>query len=72
MNEMPKIPKVQMPTVSLSDQMRQSAATGALLHEVTAVVSDYRADPVSKAYQNLFDSEAHRTREKCGSVMPKP
>ena len=44
----------------------------ALLHEVKAVVDDYRADPVSKAYANLFDSEEHRTCKKCGNVMPKP
>ena len=42
------------------------------MHEVTAVVSDYRADPVSKAYQTLFDSEDHRTCKKCGNMMPKP
>jgi 3-hydroxyanthranilate 3,4-dioxygenase len=28
MNEMPKIPKVQMPIVSLADQMQQLADTG--------------------------------------------
>jgi hypothetical protein len=28
MNEMPKIPKVQMPIVSLAEQMRQLAETG--------------------------------------------
>jgi 3-hydroxyanthranilate 3,4-dioxygenase len=44
----------------------------ALLHEVSAVVHDYRADPVSKAYADLFDYEEHRTCKKCGNVMPKP
>jgi 3-hydroxyanthranilate 3,4-dioxygenase len=44
----------------------------ALLHEERCVVGDYRADPVSKAYQNFFDSEAARTCKRCGSVMPKP
>ena len=44
----------------------------ALLHEVQAVVDDYRKDPVSKAYQSLFDSEEARTCKKCGNVMPKP
>ena len=33
---------------------------------------DYRDDPVSKAYQKLFDSEEFRTCKKCGTVMPKP
>lgn len=44
----------------------------ALLHEEAAVVGDYREDPVSKAYQRLFDSEAFRTCKQCGHVMPKP
>ena len=44
----------------------------ALLHEERCVVSDYRADPVSKAYQNFFDSEEARTCKKCRNVMPKP
>ena len=43
-----------------------------LLHEERCVVSDYRADPVSKAYQKFFDSEEFRTCKKCGTVMPKP
>jgi 3-hydroxyanthranilate 3,4-dioxygenase len=43
-----------------------------LLHEVKAVVDDYKKDPVSKAYQEFFDSEEARTCKKCGSVMPKP
>jgi 3-hydroxyanthranilate 3,4-dioxygenase len=36
------------------------------------VVGDYRADPVSKAYQTFFDSEEFRTCKACGSVMPAP
>ena len=44
----------------------------ALLHEESCVVGDYRADPVSKAYQNFFDSEAARTCKRCGAVMPRP
>jgi hypothetical protein len=32
-----------------------------LLHEEEFVVSDYRADPVSQAYKNFFDSEQART-----------
>lgn len=41
-----------------------------LLHEEEFVVSDYRADPVSQAYKNFFDSEHTRTCN--GSVMPRP
>ena len=44
----------------------------ALLHEEQAVVSDYRADPVSKAYARFFDSEEFRTCKRCGHVMPRP
>jgi 3-hydroxyanthranilate 3,4-dioxygenase len=44
----------------------------ALLHEEQCVVSDYRADPVSKAYQKFFDSEEARTCKKCKNVMPRP
>jgi 3-hydroxyanthranilate 3,4-dioxygenase len=43
-----------------------------LLHDQSAVVDDYRADPVSKAYAAFFDSEARRTCTVCGSVMPRP
>ena len=43
-----------------------------LLHEVKAVVDDYKKAPVSKAYQTFFDSEEFRTCKKCGHVMPKP
>jgi 3-hydroxyanthranilate 3,4-dioxygenase len=43
-----------------------------LLHEVQAVVDDYKKDPVSKAYAQFFDSEEARTCKKCGNVMPKP
>jgi 3-hydroxyanthranilate 3,4-dioxygenase len=43
-----------------------------LLHEERAVVSDYRADPVSKAYQRFFGSEELRTCKSCGHVMPAP
>ena len=42
------------------------------LHEETAQVHDYRADPVSKAYARFFDNEAHRTCKACGHVMPRP
>lgn len=42
------------------------------LHEEQFVVSDYTTDPVSKAYQNFFDSEEFRTCGKCGTVMLAP
>ncbi len=42
------------------------------LHEEQFVVGDYAIDPVSKAYQNFFDSEEFRTCDKCGTVMPTP
>jgi 3-hydroxyanthranilate 3,4-dioxygenase len=42
------------------------------LHEEKAEVHDYRADPVSKAYQRFFDNEGFRTCLSCGHVMPKP
>ena len=44
----------------------------ALLHEERAIVDDYRADPVSKAYQRFFGSEELRTCKSCGHVMPAP
>jgi uncharacterized C2H2 Zn-finger protein len=36
----------------------------ALLQRSHGLLSDYRVDPVSKAYQTLFDSEDHRICEK--------
>ncbi len=42
------------------------------LHEEQFVVSDYTADPVSKAYANFFDSEEFRTCSACGNIMPAP
>ena len=42
------------------------------LHEETYVVDDYRADPVTQAYRDFYDSEAHRTCKKCGTIMPAP
>lgn len=43
-----------------------------LLHEESFIVHDYRADPVSQAYKNFFDSEDFRTCKNCGDVMPAP
>jgi 3-hydroxyanthranilate 3,4-dioxygenase len=42
------------------------------LHEETAEVRDYGADPVSKAYARFFDSEEFRTCKGCGHMLPKP
>jgi 3-hydroxyanthranilate 3,4-dioxygenase len=42
------------------------------LHEEQFVVSDYATDPVSKAYQNFFDSVESRTCDACGTIMPAP
>ena len=47
-------------------------ACDTFLHEEAAVVSDYRSDPVSKAYQRFFDDKAARTCRSCGTIMPKP
>ena len=40
------------------------------LHEETYVVDDYRKDPVSRAYDNYFNSLEFRTCKKCGTVAP--
>jgi 3-hydroxyanthranilate 3,4-dioxygenase len=42
------------------------------LHEETYIVDDYRADPVTQAYRNFYDSEEFRTCKKCGTIMPAP
>ena len=42
------------------------------LHEETFIVSDYGADPVSRAYDNFFNSVEFRTCKQCGTVMPAP
>ncbi len=42
------------------------------LHEESWVVDDYSVDPVSRAYENFFKSEAFRTCSKCGTVAPAP
>ena len=42
------------------------------LHEETFVVSDYGADPVSRAYDNFFGSLEFRTCKACGTVAPAP
>ncbi len=42
------------------------------LHEESYVVDDYRADPVTQAYRNFYQSEDFRTCKKCATVMPAP
>jgi len=42
------------------------------LHEETYVVDDYRADPVTRAYENFYQSEEFRTCKACSTVMPAP
>jgi 3-hydroxyanthranilate 3,4-dioxygenase len=42
------------------------------LHEETFVVDDYKADPVSRAYDNFFGSEAFRTCAECGTIASAP
>ena len=42
------------------------------LHEETYVVDDYRADPVTQAYRNFYESQEARTCKNCGTVMPAP
>jgi 3-hydroxyanthranilate 3,4-dioxygenase len=48
------------------------AACGAPLHQSVKHVSDYRADPVSRAYEEFYGSEANRTCARCGHVTPRP
>jgi len=36
------------------------------------MVDDYRADPVTQAYRNFYESEEFRTCKKCHTVMPAP
>ena len=42
------------------------------LHEETYTVDTYKSDPVSRAYDNFFQSEEFRTCKKCGNVQPAP
>jgi 3-hydroxyanthranilate 3,4-dioxygenase len=44
----------------------------AFLHRETFVVSDYTADPVSKAYARFFESKDFRTCKSCGNTMDAP
>ncbi|HEY7246120.1 MAG TPA: AraC family ligand binding domain-containing protein [Xanthobacteraceae bacterium] len=42
------------------------------LHEERYAVDDYRADPVTQAYRNFYESEEFRTCQKCNTIMPAP
>ncbi len=35
-------------------------------------VTDYDTDPVSRAYEEFYDSEKDRTCSGCGHVTPRP
>jgi len=48
------------------------AKCGAELHESVKHVADYREDPVSRAYEEFYGSETHRTCGRCGHVTPRP
>ena len=43
---------------------------GSELHQSVKHVADYREDPVSRAYEEFYGSEANRTCAKCGHVTP--
>jgi 3-hydroxyanthranilate 3,4-dioxygenase len=45
---------------------------GTQLHQSVKHVGDYREDPVSRAYEEFYGSETHRTCGKCGHVTPRP
>lgn len=48
------------------------SACGGRLHESVTHVADYEADPVSRAYEEFYGSELHRTCASCGHVTPPP
>jgi len=45
---------------------------GEKIYEATAVVGDYRQDPVGQVYQAFYADESLRTCRKCGWVVPLP
>ena len=47
-------------------------ACGAELHRSVKHVADYREDPVSRAYEEFYGSEQHRTCGRCQHVTPRP
>ena len=42
------------------------------LHEETYAVDDYKADPVTRAYERFYGSLDFRTCRNCGTVAPAP
>ena len=42
------------------------------LYETARHVSDYRADPVSRVYEEFYSAETHRTCANCGYITPRP
>jgi 3-hydroxyanthranilate 3,4-dioxygenase len=42
------------------------------LYESVTHVTDYDADPVSRAYEEFYGSETNRTCSQCGHVTPRP
>ncbi|WP_424135466.1 3-hydroxyanthranilate 3,4-dioxygenase [Roseomonas chloroacetimidivorans] len=44
----------------------------ALVHEESAPVAQYSADPVGQAYKRFYGSEKNRTCEACGHITPVP
>jgi 3-hydroxyanthranilate 3,4-dioxygenase len=48
------------------------AKCGAQLHQSVKQVADYREDPVSRAYEEFYNSEKNRTCARCGHVTPRP
>jgi len=45
---------------------------GSLLYESVTHVADYEADPVSRAYEEFYAADTHRTCSACGHVTPRP
>ena len=45
---------------------------GRVLYESIKHVTDYTADPVSRAYEEFYGSEKSRTCASCGHVTPRP
>ena len=42
------------------------------LYQSVKHVRDYREDPVSRAYEEFYSTESHRTCGKCGHVTSRP
>jgi 3-hydroxyanthranilate 3,4-dioxygenase len=42
------------------------------LYQSVKHVRDYREDPVSRAYEEFYSIESHRTCSKCSHVTPQP